>query len=87
MTKLPFFGYTIFIVERISDEMIPVPCFFGVNKEEIIVVDGTSQVCQTSPPDVCQILTVTLEELVQGEAGHPCIRATLPTALAQSRRV
>ncbi|XP_041265307.1 myosin XVB [Onychostruthus taczanowskii] len=42
--KLPFFDYVIFIVERISDNTIPVPCFFGVNKEEIIVVDGTSQV-------------------------------------------
>ncbi|XP_068065589.1 myosin XVB isoform X1 [Anomalospiza imberbis] len=41
--KFPFFGYTIFIVERISDDMIPVPCFFGVNKDEIIVVDGTTQ--------------------------------------------
>ncbi|XP_054372871.1 myosin XVB [Molothrus ater] len=41
--KLPFFGYSIFTVERISDETIPVPCFFGVNKEEIIVVDGTTQ--------------------------------------------
>lgn len=55
MMKLPFFGYSIFTVERISDDTIPVPCFFGVNKEEIIVVDGTTQVCQTIPPDVCQI--------------------------------
>ncbi|XP_066056858.1 myosin XVB [Chamaea fasciata] len=42
--KLPFFGYTIFVVERISDDVVPVPCFFGVNKEEIIVVDSTTQV-------------------------------------------
>ncbi|NXC05635.1 MYO15 protein, partial [Orthonyx spaldingii] len=42
--KLPFFGYTTFIVERISDDTVPVPCFLGVNKEEIIVVDGTTQV-------------------------------------------
>ncbi|XP_064584955.1 myosin XVB [Zonotrichia leucophrys gambelii] len=41
--RLPFFGYSIFTVERISDDTIPVPCFFGVNKEEIIVVDGTTQ--------------------------------------------
>lgn len=43
--KLPFFGYTIYFVERVSDDTISVPCFFGVNKEEIIVVDQTSQVC------------------------------------------
>uniref|UniRef100_A0A8C4UVI0 MyTH4 domain-containing protein n=1 Tax=Falco tinnunculus TaxID=100819 RepID=A0A8C4UVI0_FALTI len=42
--KLPFFGYNIYFVKRVSDDTIPVPCFFGVNKEEIIVVDGTTQV-------------------------------------------
>uniref|UniRef100_A0A8C6JJF0 Uncharacterized protein n=1 Tax=Melopsittacus undulatus TaxID=13146 RepID=A0A8C6JJF0_MELUD len=42
--KLPFFGYTIYFVERVSDDTISVPCFFGVNKEKIIVVDKTSQV-------------------------------------------
>ncbi|XP_049668944.1 myosin XVB [Accipiter gentilis] len=41
--KLPFFGYNTYFVERVSDDTIPVPCFFGVNKEEIIVVDGTTQ--------------------------------------------
>ncbi|XP_076210005.1 myosin XVB isoform X2 [Aptenodytes patagonicus] len=41
--KLPFFGYNIYFVERVSDNTIPVPCFCGVNKEEIIVVDGTTQ--------------------------------------------
>ncbi|KAJ7427469.1 myosin XVB isoform X3 [Willisornis vidua] len=41
--QLPFFGYTTFIVERVSDKTIPVPCFLGVNKEEIIVVESISQ--------------------------------------------
>ncbi|XP_074900633.1 myosin XVB isoform X1 [Buteo buteo] len=41
--KLPFFGYNTYFVERVSDDTIPVPCFFGVNKEEIIVADGTTQ--------------------------------------------
>lgn len=48
--KLPFFGYNIYFVERVSDNTILVPCFCGVNKDEIIVVDGTTQVCQTIPP-------------------------------------
>ncbi|KAK4811861.1 hypothetical protein QYF61_012279 [Mycteria americana] len=43
MMKLPFFGYNTYFVERVSDNTMPVPCFFGVNKEEIIVVDGTTQ--------------------------------------------
>ncbi|KFQ92677.1 Unconventional myosin-XV, partial [Nipponia nippon] len=42
MMKLPFFGYNTYFVERVSDDTICVPCFFGVNKEEIIVVDGTT---------------------------------------------
>ena len=33
MMKLPFFGYNIFFVEKVSDSSIPVPCYFGVNKE------------------------------------------------------
>ncbi|KFP90289.1 Unconventional myosin-XV, partial [Apaloderma vittatum] len=41
--KLPFFGYNTYSVERVSNDTIPVPCFFGVNKDEIIVVDGTTQ--------------------------------------------
>ncbi|KFQ50843.1 Unconventional myosin-XV, partial [Pelecanus crispus] len=41
--KFPFFGYTTYFVERVSDDTIPVPCFLGVNKEEIIVVNGTTQ--------------------------------------------
>ncbi|KAM6245291.1 myosin XVB [Porphyrio hochstetteri] len=40
--KLPFFGYNFFFVERVSDDTILVPCFFGVNKEEIIAVDSTN---------------------------------------------
>ncbi|XP_010080812.1 PREDICTED: unconventional myosin-XV [Pterocles gutturalis] len=43
MMKLPFFGYITYFVERVSDDTILVPCFFGVNKEEIIVVDSTTQ--------------------------------------------
>ncbi|XP_074777967.1 myosin XVB [Athene noctua] len=44
MMKSPFFGYNIYFVEKVSDDTIPMPCFFGVNKEEIIVVDDTTQV-------------------------------------------
>ncbi|KFV65439.1 Unconventional myosin-XV, partial [Dryobates pubescens] len=41
--KLPFFGYNTYLVERVSNDTISVPCFFGVNKEEIIAVDSTTQ--------------------------------------------
>ncbi|XP_067164648.1 myosin XVB isoform X2 [Apteryx mantelli] len=49
MIKLPLFGYNIYLVERVSDETIPVPCFFGVNKEQIIVVDSVAQICCVIP--------------------------------------
>lgn len=64
--KLPFFGYTTFVVERINDDTVPVPCFFGVNKEEIIVVDGSTQVCQTISPDVCHTPTLTFRRTCAG---------------------
>ncbi|KFQ84454.1 Unconventional myosin-XV, partial [Phoenicopterus ruber ruber] len=48
--KLPFFGYNTYLVEKVSDNTIPVPCFFGVNKEEIIVVDGTTQAISSVIP-------------------------------------
>uniref|UniRef100_A0A8U8CN53 Uncharacterized protein n=1 Tax=Geospiza parvula TaxID=87175 RepID=A0A8U8CN53_GEOPR len=49
MMKLPFFGYSIFTVERISDDTIPVPCFFGVNKEEIIWLFPVQAVSRVVP--------------------------------------
>uniref|UniRef100_A0A8C3J0S4 MyTH4 domain-containing protein n=2 Tax=Calidris pygmaea TaxID=425635 RepID=A0A8C3J0S4_9CHAR len=48
--KLPFFGYNIFFVKKVSDRTIPMPCYFGVNKEELIAVDGATKVCQRIPP-------------------------------------
>ncbi|XP_068770245.1 myosin XVB [Struthio camelus] len=49
MIKLPLFGYNSYLVERVSDETIPVPCFFGVNKEQLIAVDGDAQICCVIP--------------------------------------
>ncbi|KFR17458.1 Unconventional myosin-XV, partial [Opisthocomus hoazin] len=48
--KFPFFGYNIYFVERVSDNTISVPCFFGVNKEEIIAVHGTTQAISSVIP-------------------------------------
>ncbi|KAJ7316027.1 hypothetical protein JRQ81_002189 [Phrynocephalus forsythii] len=43
MVQLPLFGYHVYPVERTSMPGLPVPCFVGVNEEQIIVVDGNSQ--------------------------------------------
>ncbi|KFO84812.1 Unconventional myosin-XV, partial [Buceros rhinoceros silvestris] len=67
--KLPFFGYNIYFVERVSDDTIPVPCFFGVNKEEIIVVDCTTQEVS------CVIL---LKELQKMRTLQPASEGGLP---------
>ncbi|KFO78481.1 Unconventional myosin-XV, partial [Cuculus canorus] len=55
--KLPFFGYNAYFVKRVSDATILAPCFFGVNKEEIIVVDRTAQVVS------CVILLRELQKM------------------------
>uniref|UniRef100_A0A8C6YWL7 MyTH4 domain-containing protein n=1 Tax=Nothoprocta perdicaria TaxID=30464 RepID=A0A8C6YWL7_NOTPE len=47
--KVPLFGYNIYLVERTSDETIPLPCFFGVNKEQMIVLDSDAQICRVIP--------------------------------------
>ncbi|XP_009989819.1 PREDICTED: unconventional myosin-XV-like [Tauraco erythrolophus] len=67
--KLPFFGYTTYFVERVSDNTIPVPCFFGVNKEEIIVVDSTTQVV---------FCTIPLKELQKMRTLWPISDGGLP---------
>ncbi|KFZ68022.1 Unconventional myosin-XV, partial [Podiceps cristatus] len=48
--KFPFFGYNTYFVEKVSDKTIPVPCYFGVNKDEIIVVDGTTKTISSVIP-------------------------------------
>ncbi|KFW09994.1 Unconventional myosin-XV, partial [Fulmarus glacialis] len=67
--KLPFFGYNTYFVERVSDDTIPVPCFFGVNKEEIIVVDGITQAISCVIP---------LKELQKMRTLQPISAAGLP---------
>ncbi|XP_060109014.1 myosin XVB [Heteronotia binoei] len=41
--QLPLFGYNVYPLERISRPGIPMPCFVGVNQEQIIVMDMKSQ--------------------------------------------
>ncbi|XP_061472155.1 myosin XVB isoform X2 [Rhineura floridana] len=43
MIQLPLFGYNVYSVERISVLGISVPCFVGVNQEQIIIVNRESQ--------------------------------------------
>ncbi|XP_015735205.1 myosin XVB isoform X3 [Coturnix japonica] len=67
--KLPFFGYNIFLVKKVSDSTIPVPCYFGVNKEQIIVVDSITQ-------ELC--LTIPLKELQRMRTLRPTSEQGLP---------
>ncbi|KAH0629492.1 hypothetical protein JD844_011589 [Phrynosoma platyrhinos] len=41
--QFPLFGYNVYPVKRISIPGLLMPCFIGVNQEQIIVVDGKLQ--------------------------------------------
>uniref|UniRef100_A0ACB8F0H0 Uncharacterized protein n=1 Tax=Sphaerodactylus townsendi TaxID=933632 RepID=A0ACB8F0H0_9SAUR len=41
--KLPLFSYNVYPLEKVSTPGIPMPCFVGVNQEQIVVMDGKSQ--------------------------------------------
>ncbi|XP_050175127.1 LOW QUALITY PROTEIN: myosin XVB [Myiozetetes cayanensis] len=92
--KLPFFGYTMFMVERVSDNKIPVPCFLGVNKEEIIVVNGTTQaVSQVIPLKEVQKMRTLKPMLKDGlpglelNFGSPATPKTLWVELQQAKEL
>uniref|UniRef100_G1N0C2 MyTH4 domain-containing protein n=1 Tax=Meleagris gallopavo TaxID=9103 RepID=G1N0C2_MELGA len=68
--KQPLFGYNIFLVEKVSNSTIPVPCYFGVNKEQIIVVDSiTQELCHIIPLKELQRMRILRPTSEQGLPG------------------
>ncbi|NWI21352.1 MYO15 protein, partial [Crypturellus soui] len=70
--ELPLFGYNIYLVKRISDETIPLPCFFGVNKEQIVVLDS----CLFVLAQICRV--IPLKELQKMRTLRPASEGGLP---------
>lgn len=50
MRQLPLFGYTIYMVLRVSELALPRPSLLGLNRQHLIVLDPSSQVGHTPVP-------------------------------------
>lgn len=48
--QLPLFGYTVYVVLRVSEVALPGPGFLGLNRQHIILMDPSSQVGQVPAP-------------------------------------
>lgn len=44
MRQLPLFGYTVYVVLRVSQLPLPGPSFLGLNRQRLILMDPGSQV-------------------------------------------
>lgn len=42
--QLPLFGYTVYVVLRVSQLPLPGPSFLGLNRQRLILMDPGSQV-------------------------------------------
>lgn len=50
VSKLPLFGYTVYVVLRVSQMALPGPCFLGLNRQRLILMEPSSQVGQAPAP-------------------------------------
>ena len=44
MSQLPLFGYTVYVVLRMSKQTLPGPGLLGLNHQHLILMDPSSQV-------------------------------------------
>ncbi|XP_072846643.2 unconventional myosin-XVB [Pogona vitticeps] len=78
MVQLPLFDYNMYPVERMSISGLPMPCFVGVNQEQIIVVDEKFQKlhCQIPLREICYMRTLRLLD----EFGSPGLEVNYGSA-------
>lgn len=48
--QLPLFGYTVYVVLRVSQLALPGPSLLGLNRQHLILVEPSSQVSQAPVP-------------------------------------
>lgn len=48
MSQLPLFGYTVYVVQRVSKLVLPGPILLGLNRQHLVFMDPTSQVGKVS---------------------------------------
>lgn len=46
VSQLPLFGYTVYVVLRVSQLALPGPSLLGLNRQHLILMDPSSQVGQ-----------------------------------------
>lgn len=44
--QLPLFGYTVYVVLRVSKLVLPGPVLLGLNRQHLVLMDPSSQVCR-----------------------------------------
>ncbi|KAM6163520.1 myosin XVB [Rhynchocyon petersi] len=68
MRQLPLFGYTVFVVLRVSELAVPRPSLLGLNRQHLILMDPSSQkLCCSIPLSDVHRLHL-LSPLEEGEA-------------------
>lgn len=50
MSELPLFGYTVYLVLRVSNPALPSPGLLGLNRQHLVLMDPGSQVGRASAP-------------------------------------
>lgn len=44
ISQLPLFGYTVYVVLRVSELALPGPVLLGLNRQQLVIMDPSSQV-------------------------------------------
>lgn len=50
MSELPLFGYTVYMVLRVSNPALPSPGLLGLNRQHLVLMDPSSQVGRAPAP-------------------------------------
>lgn len=66
VSQLPLFGYTVYVVLRVSQMALPGPSLLGLNHQHLIVMDPCSQVGQALAP----VLAGAPLHHIQGRGHH-----------------
>lgn len=71
VSELPLFGYTVYMVLRVSKPALPSPGLLGLNRQHLILMDPSSQVGQAPGPLVSHHLHRPLPQRNQAPLSLP----------------
>lgn len=58
--QLPLFGYTVYVVLRVSKLVLPGPALLGLNRQHLVLMDPISQVGKVPAPVLSRNLQAIL---------------------------